>query len=383
MESYVVKMRRQFHMYPEVGFDLPRTLATIRAELEAMGVAYTEAFGKSSIVATVNPENTSFTIGVRADIDALPIREENDVPYKSRIDGQMHACGHDCHAAMLLDTVRRVQEIRDRLRCRVKFIFQAAEEYSLSGAMLMVNDGVMQDIDCIVGLHVDTNFKTGYVAMTPGPQNATSDGFLLDFYGTAAHAANQEKGVDANLMAMRAFADIEFMIAKTFSAKEPIIFNVGAIHGGVANNILCDHCQMFCTLRTWNAAVEQAAIERIQKIIACVAESAGGRATYTKKKHYPIVCNHEGLTALMRESAVRLLGEDKVGVNARALGGEDFSYFANEKPGCFIRLGIRPPDKEKIPGVHNGCFDVDEAALEIGPRVFLQFILDHQDGIAF
>ena len=129
MESYVIEARRQFHMYPEIGFDLDRTLSFIKGELDKMGVEYTEEFGKSSIVATVNPEKTGFTIGVRADIDALPIQEENDIPFKSRLDGQMHACGHDSHAAMALDTCRRINEMKDKISCRVKFIFQAAEEY--------------------------------------------------------------------------------------------------------------------------------------------------------------------------------------------------------------------------------------------------------------
>ena len=383
MESYVVNLRRELHMYPGVGFDLDDTLRILRRELEAIGVEYTEQYGKSSIVATVNPEKSHFTIGVRADIDALPIQEENDVPYKSRYDGIMHACGHDSHAAIAMDTLRRVQEMREQINCRVKFIFQAAEEHAPSGAKLMAEDGVMQDIDCIVALHCDTNHATGTIAVTPGPQNATSDGFMLDFYGLTAHAARQYEGNDANVMAVRAFTDIEFMIAKCFPAKEHIIFNVGAIHGGVANNIICDHCSMFCTLRTWNDAVADKAVAKIKKIIECVADSADGKATFTMKKHYPIVNNDEKVAALVRESAVRAIGEENVGINGRGMGGEDFSYFANEKPGCMFRLGVRPPDQAKIPGVHNSCFLLDENALEIGVKVMLQFILDNHNGIAF
>jgi amidohydrolase len=139
---------------------------------------------------------------------------------------------------------------------------------------------------------------------------------------------------------------------------------------------------MFCTLRTWNDKVAEAAIANIKKIAQCVAETAGGSATYTEKKHYPILQNHERLTALMRESAARALGEDKILVNSRGMGGEDFSYFASEKPGCMLRLGVVPPDRVKIPGVHNECFLPDEDALEVGVRVLLQFILDHHNGIS-
>ena len=199
MESYVINARRRIHEYPEIGFDLDRTLAFLREELDKMGVEYTEKFGKSSIVATINPEKTNFTIGIRADIDALPITEESDFPFKSKIDGQMHACGHDAHAAIALDACRRLNEMKDELACRVKILFQAAEEYPPSGAKLMALDGVMTDIDCIIALHVDTDRKAGEIAIRKGPRNATSDGFYLEFYGKTAHAASQEKGIDARV----------------------------------------------------------------------------------------------------------------------------------------------------------------------------------------
>jgi amidohydrolase len=159
MESYVVRARRYLHMHPEIGFELDATLAFVRSELEKMGVEYTEEYGKSSIVATVNKEKSNFTIGVRADMDALPITEENDVPYKSKCDGKMHACGHDAHTAIALDVLRRVNEAKEKIDCRVKFVFQAAEEYPPSGAKLMAEDGVMNDIDCIVSLHCDTRIS--------------------------------------------------------------------------------------------------------------------------------------------------------------------------------------------------------------------------------
>ena len=383
MDSYVVRMRREFHMHPEIGFDLPCTLKTLRAELDRMGVEYTEEFGKSSIVATVNPEKNHFTIGVRADMDALPIQEENDVPYRSLHEGKMHACGHDAHTAIALATLREIHEMRDKINCRVKFLFQPAEEFEPSGAMLMARDGVMKDIDCIVGLHVDTNFDVGHLAITPGPQNATSDGFMLDFYGTASHAARQHLGVDANVMAMRAFMDIELTVAKEISAKKPVIFNVGAIHGGTTNNIICDHCSMFCTLRTWEDSVAEHILDKIRRIIEAVASTAGGRATFTLKKHYPIVHNDETMTALLRAAGVTVVGEENMHVNARGLGGEDFSYLSNEKPGAFLRLGVRNKEKGLTVGVHNGRFDLDEDALELGVKVFKQFILDNQNGIQF
>ena len=384
MESYVVSARRQLHMYPEIGFDLDRTLAFLKAELDKMGVEYTERYGKSSIVATINPEKTNFTIGIRADIDALPITELNDIPFKSRLDGQMHACGHDAHTAIALDTCRRLNEMRDKIACRVKIVFQAAEEYPPSGAKLMVADGVMNDIDCIVSLHVDTGYNVGEIGISAGPQNATSDGFYLEFYGKASHAANQEKGIDAIMMAVRAYTDIEFMIAKEIKAKDPVIFNVGAINGGTANNIICDKCSMFCTLRTQKAENADYIIGKIKKIIAAVAESAGGEAKYIESKHYPILVNHEIISDKIRESVLKLLPADSVlPRRTQGMGGEDFSYFVNEKPGAMFRLGVKNTEKGYTVGVHNGCFMLDEDALEIGVQAFIQFVLDNMNGIEF
>ena len=149
MESFVIEARRRLHEYPEVGFELDKTLEFLRSELDKMGVEYTEKYGKSSIVATINPEKTNFTIGIRADIDALPVTEETDLPFKSKNEGKMHACGHDAHTAIALDTCRRLNEMRDKINCCVKILFQAAEEGPSSGAKLMALDGVMKDIDCI------------------------------------------------------------------------------------------------------------------------------------------------------------------------------------------------------------------------------------------
>ncbi|MBR2432083.1 MAG: amidohydrolase [Clostridia bacterium] len=383
MESYVVNARRQIHQYPEIGFDLDRTLAFLRSELDKMGVEYTDKYGKSSLVATINPEKTNFTIGIRADIDALPITEETGLPFASKIDGQMHACGHDAHAAIVLDTCRRLSEMRDKINCRVKIIFQAAEEYPPSGAKLMAEDGVMDEIDCIVALHVAPGKDVGDIAVLAGPENATSDGFHLEFYGKTAHAAAQNAGVDAIMMAVKAYTEIEFMIAKEIRAIDPIIFNVGAINGGVANNVICDHCSMYCTLRTHRKENEEYILDKIKKIIHSVAEVSGGRAEFVLDKHYPMVVNNETMVERIMHSAEKVIGKEHILPQVRGMGGEDFAYFANLKPGCMFQLGVRTPGTECAAGLHNSKMLVDERALDIGVNIFVQFVLDNMNGIDF
>ena len=383
MESDMVRIRRQLHMYPEIGFELPRTLELLRQELDGIGVEYTEQYGKSSIVATVNPEKSHFTIGVRADTDALPITERNDVPYCSKIDGQMHACGHDAHTAIALETLRRVYEMREQIHCRVKFLFQSAEEYAISGGKLMADDGVMDDIDCIVALHCDRYFKAGEIGLSSGPQGAISDGFHLEFHGKSAHVAGQQDGVDAIMMAVQAYTAIEFMLVKEFPASDRILFNVGTIHGGTTNNVIAENCTMYCTLRTHAEDKAEKAIRRIQEILKSVSGTMGGTAEYIPGKHYPVVYNDDIVTERIRLAAQKALGDGKILPRGRSMGGEDFSYFAQRKPGCMFRLGIRNDEKGIDHQIHTDRFDIDESAMEIGVRVFLQFILDNMNGIAF
>ena len=382
MNEYAREIRRELHMYPEVGFDLARTLALLRRELDTIGVDYTEEYGKSSIVATVNPEKTNFTVGIRADIDALPIQEANDVAYRSQNEGKMHACGHDAHTAIALATVKRLFEMRNEINCRVKVMFQAAEEYSTSGAKLMVEDGVMEDIDCAVALHCDAGYDAGCVALASGEQNAISHGFRLHFYGTSAHAADQHTGADAIMMAVRAYTSIEMMVAKEVDACEPAILNIGAIHGGETNNIVCDACSMFGTLRTYRAEVDERIMSRIQAICEATALSGGGSFVFEEVKFYPVVCNDPTVTACLKKSAERAIGEDRVlPMKKRSMSGEDFSYMAQEKPSAMFRLGIRNEARGITAGLHQVNFDIDENALDIGVNVFVRFVLDHMNGI--
>ena len=379
MLSYAAEMRRKFHMCPEIGFDLTETLALLRAELDKIGVPYTEKYGKSSIVATVNEEKSRYTIGIRADIDALPMKEENDVPYKSRHEGKMHACGHDAHCAVALATLAEIYRLRDKINCRVKFIFQSAEEYTTSGARLMAEDGVMDGIDCIAALHCDPIYTAGQVGFRNGAQGAISDGILLEFFGKSTHAAFQQGGVDAIMMAVRAYSDIEFMIAKELPAVTPVIFNAGKIEGGKTNNIIADYCKIYCTLRTHTEDVEEKALRRIREICEYTAKCAGGSAKFTHVKHYPIVYNDERVTDKMRAAAAKVVGEKNVLPKMRTMGGEDFSYFAMRKPGCMMRLGVTTPGKP-VTGLHQTTFDIDESALDIGVEVFKTFILDNMNG---
>lgn len=375
--AYARALRRELHQYPEIGFDLPRTLALVRRELEEMGIPYTEEYGRSGIVATIN-EGKPFTIGIRADMDALPMTEATGLPYASKIDGQMHACGHDMHTAQLLAVGRKLNDMRDSLRCCVKLIFTPAEEYITPGAKEMVEDGLMDTVDCAIACHVDPMKPAGHITLLSGGTNANSHGMRAEFFGKSCHAHSQEKGVDAIRMAVQAYMGMELMLAREIPSRAAAVLNVSTIHGGNTNNIVCDHVEMFLTTRTHSDELTAFMERRIREICDATAKMCGGEAKVTVTKLLPYVINHPVMTANMRASAAAVVDAECIHEGVRSMGGEDFAFLSRVKP-CvmfYLGVGITTP-------VHSTTFCPDESAFETGIAVFTRFVLDHQDGISF
>ena len=386
MESYVVALRRELHENPEIGYDLEKTLSILRRELDAIGVEYTEKYGRSSIVATINPEKTSFTIGVRADIDALPIEEKTDVPFKSKNPGKMHACGHDAHAAMAMNALRKLYAMRDELNCRVKFIFQACEETTPPGASLLVRDGVMDDIDCIIGQHVEITEPSGVIDVSTDDVTAISIAFNLKFYGRRDHALRQYNAIDAIMMAVNAYNSIEMMMSKNIDGREVLIFNVGKIEGGQARNIVAAECEMECTIRSLSTEMADIAIKRIKEIGEATAAAWGGRFEFIPIVHLPKIVNDRVIADRVVAAARAVVGEANVTYTTKAdreknLGGEDFSFYLEKKPGCMFHTGIRNEAKGCIYGGHTDTYKLDEDVLEPASDIIVRFVLDNMNGI--
>lgn len=379
--AYAVGLRRQIHQHPGIGYDLGFTLDLVKRELEDMGLSYTETYGKSSIVATLNPEKTGFTIGLRGDMDALPIQEQSDKPYRSQVPGVMHACGHDVHTANLLAVARELTDRKEEICCRVRFLFTPAEEYADPGCKRMVEDGVMDDIDICLAGHVSPHADTGSVLLTQVSPGANSMGFTAEFFGTSAHAARQTQGRDAIRMAVEAYEAMEIMVAKEVDANQPRLLNVGAIHGGATNNIICDYCKMICTCRAHDDDTSAYMRRRIYEICEGVAAIHGGSAKVTIDKFLPYVKNDPTLLASFRKTAEKVVGEDHIIAQQRTMEGEDFGFLSRKKPCCFFHLGTRnPADPNTGAALHSVSFDVDEAAMDPMRRLMVQFVLDHMDG---
>ena len=381
--QYMIDLRRELHQCPEIGFDLPKTLAVVRRELDKMGIGYTEEFGRSSIVATVNPDSKGVTIGVRGDMDALPMQEETGLPFASKIPGQMHACGHDAHTAMLLGVAKELKAREKELACRVKLLFTPAEEYINPGCKELAENGVMDDIDFAVACHVSPDSDTGKIGLIPsGGINANSMGFTVEFFGTSSHAASQQKGKDAIAMAVEAYTAMEIMVAKEFSPTAPRLFNIGVIQGGQTNNIICNYCKMFGSSRAHSDEVSEQLITRVREICEGIAKMNGGEAKVTVNKFLPFVLNNEAVAKQLRTSAEKVVGEENVFTPGRGLGGEDFGFLSRKKPCAFFRLGTRK-DEATSHVLHTVKFDLDESAMAIGVNTFLQFVQDNQGGIEF
>lgn len=381
--AYARQLRHELHQCPEIGFELTQTTSIVRRELEHMGIAYTEAFCQGSIVATIN-EGKAFTIGLRADMDGLPIKEAGGNPYPSRIEGNMHACGHDVHTAQMLAVARQLNDMRDSLHCCVKILFTPAEEYITPGCKVMAENGAMDDVDVAIACHVHPGMEVGKVMIHENGYNANSMGVVAEFFGKSSHAHFQHNGVDAIRMAVQAYIGLELMIARELPPKDACLLNVGALSGGKTNNIVCDYAKMFLSARSWDDDQIALMERRIREICDSAAQMGGGTAKVTVTKLIPYVKNDPAVLRRLRLAAEKAVGKENVVSGERSLGGEDFAFFSRKKPCAMFRQGIsngENPDT-RVP-LHNDHFDVDEGCFQTGISVFVNFVLENQDGSSF
>ena len=377
-KDYIIRIRRELHKVPELSFDLPETLKIIRRELDAIGLPYTEAYGKSSIVATLNEGVGNKTIGIRADTDALPIEELRESEFKSTHPGKMHACGHDAHTAMLLATAKALKEVEKDIHCCVKFIFQASEE-GVSGANLLCEDGVMDDIDFITACHVVPTMKVGTIQLNKTCSNASSRGFRIKLTGKACHVSTPQLGVDAIAMGTRVYTGIQMMRAREIDPFESLIVNIGEFHAGTANNIVPGYAEMTGTIRSLKNETDAYVYKRIQEIAESTAKEMGGSAEVVTYKFSPCLINDHGVVDMIFEAAEKVIGKENINPNKPiSMGAEDFAYYTLKKPGAQFGIGICPADGKYAP-LHNGNFTLNEDGLTTAPAIWVQIVLDQMD----
>lgn len=379
-KDYIVKIRREIHEYPETGFDLPRTTAIVKRELDNMGIEYTEKYCQSSVVGYINPEKSNFTICLRADMDALNMVEQNDLPFKSKIEGKMHACGHDAHTAMLLGAAKYLKSVQNDINCRVKLLFQPCEEGPGSGAIEMVKAGVLDDVDVIIGLHVEDGLPSGTLAVCHGSSQASSRNFLVEIFGKTAHITTPEFAVDALNTAVEAYINAKKYIAER-TPKDRCSYGFGTLNAGRTQNNYADYATMSGTIRTFDMEDDNFVINQIEKAVKEASEKSGATYKITAPLKCISVYNNPYICSLLENSFEKVVGKENVRKMHQKMGSEDFSRYVEKKPGALFRLGIKNPEKGMISETHLSDFLLDEDVLELGASAFVQFVLDNQNGI--
>ncbi len=368
-------------MYPEVDFDLPKTVAVVKRELEAIGIPYTEKYGKSSVVGYVNPEKEGFTIAIRADMDALRLQESLDLPYRSKNDGYMHACGHDAHTAMLLGVAKVLKAMEEKLDCRVKLLFQPSEEGVKSGAIMMIENGVLDDVDVIIGQHVTHALETGVMGVCPGESQASSRHFKIEVFGKSAHAALSHTGIDALAVAVRMYNAIQLVLSREISPLERYLCSIGTLNAGTTHNNVADHAVMTGTIRTFNTELSGFIFKRIEQIAKGLSEETGAKITVEGPLKSVCVYNNPYLSELVMESMKKVVGEENTVYFNIGMGSEDFSRFGEVVPAVFFRLGTGNKKKGITASVHHDDFNISEDALINGVKTMIQFVVENQKGI--
>jgi len=389
VQPRMVDWRREIHMYPELGLEEVRTSGLIRSVLSDLGLEVRAGephtgtpTGVVGILRGGRAGSGSPTVGLRADIDALPLQEKTGLPYASRVPDRMHACGHDGHAAILLGTATVLAGHRDSLRGNVKFIFQPAEE-DPGGAKPMIEAGVLKDpdVDIVLALHLDTTLPTGTIGVRPGGEAATAncDRATIRILGRGGHGAWPHHCVDPVVVAAQVVLALQTVISRERHPLDPLVFTVGSIRGGEANNVIPDEVVLKATIRTAKDETQKrVATEQLPRLIGGITAAAGAAYELDYVYEYPSLRNDPEVTRYVVKAGELLLGADRVKLlEEMSMGGEDFAFFARERPGCMFRLGAKNEAKGCVYPGHSSRFNFDEDAMPLGAAVFVHAVLDY------
>jgi hippurate hydrolase len=358
----IVALRRDIHREPELGFDTEKTAEKVLAALEGLPLDVETGVAENGIVATLDGEGDGPTVALRADMDALPILEDTDLPFASETEGKMHACGHDGHTSMLVGAAHALSGMRDRLGGTVKFVFQPAEEGG-GGGKVMVDAGVADDVSSIFALHLWPGLPFGKVATKAGPIMAAADAFEMEVKATGSHGAMPHLGSDAIVIAAQVVTALQTIVSREVDPVEPAVLTVGEIGAGTAFNVIPDRAHLGGTVRTLNADLRQKMPDRMEELARGIAKGMRGDIDLDYTFSYPVTVNDEAATNLALDVAEDLFGGESVlELPNPSMGAEDFSYFLEKLPGAFIWLGIG----EDASGLHTPKFAFDEDILPRG-----------------
>ena len=365
--EYVVKMRRYFHEHPEESFKEYNTAKKIEEEIKDMGLS-PRRVADTGVVVDIKGKSAGKMVAFRADIDALPVTEKNDVVYKSKNSGFMHACGHDCHIAMALDIARYFSANRD-FNGIVRVFFQPAEESPPGGAVKMIQEGVLEDVDYIIGQHVGSDIPSGKIGYRAGPSNANADSFRIKIKGRGGHGSAPHKSVDAIYIAAEFITLAQTIVSRKVDPVKAAVVTFGTIHGGYRHNIIGDEVEMTGTARTQDMETRALVKSELKNILEGLCKLTHSEFDFEYEEGYPVMVNDPEITEKIANVASGVVGKNNVVEMPQKMGGEDFGYYLQKVRGAFYYLGISNEKKGFTSSNHSPTFDVDEEALPIGTRV--------------
>ncbi len=360
----LVDIRRDLHQHPELGWKETRTAARVCETLDRLAIPYRKGVGGTGVIAEIAGKQKGPCIALRADMDALPIHEETGLPFASKVDGVMHACAHDGHTSMLLGVAMLLSK-SEPPPLPVRLIFQPAEETG-GGAKKLIEEGVLDNVAVIFGGHLDRHYPTQSIIVTEGPVNASSDKFSIEIAGQGGHAARPHEAIDAVVVGSLLVMAIQTIVSREVNPAHPSVVSIGRFDAGTAGNVIAGHALLEGSIRAQDPEVRADLHKSIKRIAESVGQLHDARVQVAIKQGTPPLINKSGVTALAQRAAVQTVGEQGVRPLATAnMGGEDFSYYLEQVPGCYVRYGAQIPGREGFPA-HSSRFDFDEDALGIG-----------------
>lgn len=371
--SEVVEWRRHIHQHPELSFEEVNTSQYVEDLLKSFGNIEVLRPTKTSVVGILRGKNPGRTVAFRADMDALPIQENTDLPFSSNVDNVSHACGHDAHTAMLLGTAATLAKLGKEINGTVYFIFQHAEETPPGGAIDIVKSGVLDGVDAFFGMHVLPNFPVGHVGIIPyNPASTASDEFRLTITGKGTHGSMPHLGIDPIVIGAEVVSALQTIVSRNVIPGEMTVISIGKFQAGNAPNVIADKAELAATVRTTSASTRELVERRIKSMVDNIVKAYGATYHLDYSLGYPSIENDPDLNESARESAAKILGEDKVFDAPAMTASEDFSFYKEIAPISFITLGVGDG-----PANHNPGFNLNEDALENGVKAQVQIILDY------
>lgn len=371
LKEMLIQLRRTIHQQPELGFQEAQTAQLVAETLTSLGLGVDTGVAKTGVIGHLGQEGP--IVAIRADMDALPIQEQTDVPYASRVPGVMHACGHDAHTAIALGAAMLLSEMD--LAGRVRFLFQPSEEGTdeegKSGGMRLVEEGAMADVDGILALHVEPRVETGQIRVEGGPKCAAADSFQATISGKGCHGAFPHLGVDPIFISAQVINAVQAIVARRVDPTAPAVVTIGSIHGGTASNIIPPEVKLSGTIRSLDEDLRRQLWAEVERAFE-LSRALGGDFLLRIQEGFPVLVNSPEMAQLVRKVATELLGRDAVHTEEPEMGAEDFSVLTTQAPGAMFSLGVKGKGSKETRQLHSPQFDLDEDALPIGVAVLAQ-----------